>query len=149
MFGGTPTNLVLPFAGENVEVVTGVNLPMLIKACQVRTKPLAEVARLVCAQGRDLWTLITNDIDHEKIHAGQVIEGRYEARIAQTPMARLAAEWFAERARLIGSLAGLSDEALHTETSPGGWTWLSPTRWLQAVRQRSLATRTRRTRTLG
>ncbi len=53
MFGGTPTNLVLPFAGEDVEVVTGVNLPMLIKACQIRTKPLAEVARLVCAQGRE------------------------------------------------------------------------------------------------
>jgi PTS system mannose-specific IIA component len=53
MFGGTPTNLVLPFAGEEVEVVTGVNLPMLIKACQIRTKPLAEVARIVCAQGRE------------------------------------------------------------------------------------------------
>lgn len=53
MFGGTPTNLVLPFAGEDVEVVTGVNLPMLIKACQIRAKPLAEVARLVCAQGRE------------------------------------------------------------------------------------------------
>ncbi len=53
MFGGTPTNLVLPFAGADVEVVTGVNLPMLIKACQIRTKPLEEVARLVCAQGRE------------------------------------------------------------------------------------------------
>jgi PTS system mannose-specific IIA component len=52
MFGGTPTNLVLPFAGDGVEVVTGVNLPMLIKACQIRAKPLAEVARIVCAQGR-------------------------------------------------------------------------------------------------
>ena len=53
MFGGTPTNLALPFAGESVEVVTGVNLPMLIKACQIRSKPLAEVARQVCAQGRE------------------------------------------------------------------------------------------------
>ncbi len=53
MFGGTPTNLVLPFAGDGVEVVTGVNLPMLIKACQVRTRPLADVARVVCAQGRE------------------------------------------------------------------------------------------------
>jgi PTS system mannose-specific IIA component len=53
MFGGTPTNLVLPFAGDEVEVVTGVNLPMLIKACQIRAKPLAEVARIVCAQGRE------------------------------------------------------------------------------------------------
>lgn len=53
MFGGTPTNLVLPFAGDDVEVVTGVNLPMLIKACQIRTKPLAEVARIVCEKGRE------------------------------------------------------------------------------------------------
>lgn len=53
MFGGTPTNLALPFAGADIEVVTGVNLPMLIKACQVRNRPLAEVARLVCAQGRE------------------------------------------------------------------------------------------------
>ena len=53
MFGGTPTNLVLPFAGEEVEVVTGVNLPMLIKACQIRNKSLSEVARVVCAQGRE------------------------------------------------------------------------------------------------
>ena len=53
MFGGTPTNLVLPFAGEDVEVVTGVNLPMLIKACQVRAKPLSEVARIVRDQGRE------------------------------------------------------------------------------------------------
>ena len=53
MFGGTPTNLVLPFAGDDVEVITGVNLPMLIKACQIRTRPLAEVARIVCAQGRE------------------------------------------------------------------------------------------------
>ena len=31
----------------------------------------------VCAQGKDLWALmITNDIDHEKIHTGQVLEGR-------------------------------------------------------------------------
>ena len=53
MFGGTPTNLVLPFAGDEVEVVTGVNLPMLIKACQIRTRPLPDVARVVCAQGRE------------------------------------------------------------------------------------------------
>ena len=53
MFGGTPTNLVLPFAGDDVEVVTGVNLPMLIKACQIRTRPLAEVARIVCEKGRE------------------------------------------------------------------------------------------------
>ena len=40
----------------------------------------------VCAQGKDLWALITNDIDHEKIHVGQVVEGRYEARLTPSPM---------------------------------------------------------------
>ncbi|MEE9277370.1 MAG: hypothetical protein V3V06_03065, partial [Dehalococcoidia bacterium] len=52
----------------------------------------------VCAQGKDVWTLITNDIDHEKIHAGQVLEGRYEAQITPSPMERVVSEWFAERA---------------------------------------------------
>ena len=33
MFGGTPTNMSLPFLEDGrVEVVTGVNLPMLVKA---------------------------------------------------------------------------------------------------------------------
>ena len=39
-----------------------------------------------CAQGKDVWTLIANDIDHEKIHTGQVLEGRYESRITASPM---------------------------------------------------------------
>ena len=52
-----------------------------------------------CAHGKDLWTLITNDIDHEKIHTGQVLEGRYESRITASPMERLVGEWLVERAR--------------------------------------------------
>jgi PTS system mannose-specific IIA component len=31
MFGGTPANLGVTFVSEHVEVITGVNLPMLIK----------------------------------------------------------------------------------------------------------------------
>jgi len=31
MFGGTPSNLALTFLGESIEVVSGVNLPMIIK----------------------------------------------------------------------------------------------------------------------
>ncbi len=52
MFGGTPTNLSLPFLSENVEIVTGVNLPMLIKASALRDGALAEVARAVREQGK-------------------------------------------------------------------------------------------------
>jgi hypothetical protein len=76
-----------------------------------------------CAQGKNVWTLLTNDIDHEKIHTGQVLEGRYESRITASPMDRLVAEWLAERARFIGSLVGLTDEQFNSETAPGQWTY--------------------------
>src|SRR5438093_2443367 len=75
-----------------------------------------------CAQGKDVWALITNDIDHEKIHTGQVLEGRYESRQTASPMERLVAEWLVERARFIGSLIGLTDEQVNTGTGPGQWT---------------------------
>jgi len=52
MFGGTPTNLSLPFLSEAVEIVTGVNLPMLIKASALREGGLVEVARAVREQGK-------------------------------------------------------------------------------------------------
>ena len=45
MFGGTPTNLALSLIGQHpIEVVTGVNLPMLIKILSSRSKPLAQLA---------------------------------------------------------------------------------------------------------
>ena len=52
MFGGTPTNVSLPFLSDSVEIVTGVNLPMLIKATGLREGELREVARVVRDQGR-------------------------------------------------------------------------------------------------
>jgi PTS system mannose-specific IIA component len=55
MFGGTPTNIAAMFLAEGkVEVVTGVNLPMVVKlASQAGEESLAEVARRVCHQGRE------------------------------------------------------------------------------------------------
>jgi PTS system mannose-specific IIA component len=48
MFGGTPSNIALAFLGEAIEVVTGVNLSMLIKFANHRDeKNLPELARLV------------------------------------------------------------------------------------------------------
>jgi PTS system mannose-specific IIA component len=52
MFGGTPTNLSLPYLSGQVEIVTGVNLPMIIKAASLREGPLEEVARAVRDQGK-------------------------------------------------------------------------------------------------
>jgi PTS system mannose-specific IIA component len=54
MFGGTPTNIASMFLDEGViEVVTGVNLPMVIKlATYSGQDSLAEIARRICDQGR-------------------------------------------------------------------------------------------------
>ena len=54
MFGGTPTNLACTFIGEApIEVVTGVNLPMIIKlADQQSDESLAVVSRRVRDQGQ-------------------------------------------------------------------------------------------------
>lgn len=52
MFGGTPTNLSLPYLSERVEIVTGVSLPMVIKATSLREGALVEVARAVREQGK-------------------------------------------------------------------------------------------------
>lgn len=53
MFGGTPTNVSLPFLSPRVEIVTGVNLPMLIKLSSRRDGALHEVARAVRTQGQN------------------------------------------------------------------------------------------------
>ena len=48
MFGGTPSNIALAFLGETVEVVTGVNLSMMIKFANHRDeKALSELAKVV------------------------------------------------------------------------------------------------------
>jgi PTS system mannose-specific IIA component len=54
MFGGTPSNVSLSFLEENaVEVVTGVNLPMLIKLATLREeKSLADLAGFIRDYGR-------------------------------------------------------------------------------------------------
>ena len=52
MFGGTPTNVSLPFLSPKVEIVTGVNLPMLIKLTSLREGELVEVARVIREQGK-------------------------------------------------------------------------------------------------
>ena len=53
MFGGTPTNLSLSLLGSrsDVEVLTGVNLPMLLRVLSNRQLPLVDLAELALAAG--------------------------------------------------------------------------------------------------
>jgi Mycothiol maleylpyruvate isomerase N-terminal domain len=101
---------------------------------------LAMPSSHACAQGKDLWTLLTNDIDHEKIHTGQVLEGRYESRLTASPLQRLLAEWLEERARFIGSLVGLTDEQFNAETAPGEWTYRAVAKHVLMLERDSLTT---------
>ena len=58
MFGGTPSNLAMSFLGtQDVEVITGVNLPMLIKLAGARgEEQLLALAREMREHGRNaIW----------------------------------------------------------------------------------------------
>lgn len=54
MFGGTPSNLAISLMDRpRVEVVAGVNLPMLVKLAAIRRNlPLAEAVEAACEAGR-------------------------------------------------------------------------------------------------
>ena len=53
MFGGTPSNLAISIMAQaRIEVLAGVNLPMLVKLTSVRDRPLAEAVRRAQEAGR-------------------------------------------------------------------------------------------------
>ncbi|MEO1280321.1 MAG: PTS sugar transporter subunit IIA [Pseudomonadota bacterium] len=54
MFGGTPSNLAISVLdGRAVEVIAGINLPILVKLATVRSElPLAEAVRAAAEAGR-------------------------------------------------------------------------------------------------
>ena len=57
MFGGTPTNLAVTFVTPHVEVITGVNLPMLLKLARPqKSGDLLSLAREMREHGRHaIW----------------------------------------------------------------------------------------------
>jgi PTS system mannose-specific IIA component len=68
MFGGTPANLALTFLDEKIEVVTGVNLPMLMKLAGSRGDGLQAAAELAAAHGQKNIT-----------HASALLRARVDA----------------------------------------------------------------------
>jgi len=68
MFGGTPSNLGLTFLEANkVEIITGVNLPMLIKLAHLQSSSdLLGVAREMREIGRNaIW--VASDLLHAEV----------------------------------------------------------------------------------
>ena len=69
-----------------------------------------------CSMGGSVRDLLMHNIDHERMHTGSVLTARYELKCLQNTRSgeasRILAEWFRERAALIGALMGLPDESL-------------------------------------
>ena len=67
MFGGTPSNLSLSFLNhQGIEVVTGVNLPMLLKLAHSREdQKVDELARIVKDYGRRSISLASEILNDE------------------------------------------------------------------------------------
>ena len=65
MFGGTPTNIALSFLDEKcVEIVTGVNLPMLLKLSNLpQEQSLREIAEAISEKGRQSIRIARNIFD--------------------------------------------------------------------------------------
>jgi PTS system mannose-specific IIA component len=68
MFGGTPSNLAMTFIETNkIEVITGVNLPMLIKlAGQAKSSDLLAVARDMREHGKSAIWVASDFLRSEK-----------------------------------------------------------------------------------
>jgi PTS system mannose-specific IIA component len=70
MFGGTPSNLSLSFLEEGqIEVLTGVNLPVLVRAAQMRKdSDLSKLAESVQAYGKRSISLASGVLKGNKRH---------------------------------------------------------------------------------
>ena len=68
MFGGTPSNLAISVMDKaNVEIIAGVNLPMLIKLASVRkTEPLAEAIESAQQAGRKYINIASKLLSQEE-----------------------------------------------------------------------------------
>lgn len=64
MFGGTPSNLAISVMDSGqVEVIAGVNLPMLIKLCGVRARvPIAEAVSQAAEAGRKYIRVASHEL---------------------------------------------------------------------------------------
>ena len=75
-----------------------------------------------CAMGGPVRDLLTHNIDHEQMHAGQVYSLRYSMRKMQkSQVDRFMAETIRARANLIAALVGLDDLDIDAKSPDDDW----------------------------
>jgi PTS system mannose-specific IIA component len=74
MFGGTPSNLAISLMDrKGVEVIAGVNLPMLVKLAKVRSnQPLGEAVECAQEAGRKYISAASHLLQDGKINGGKI-----------------------------------------------------------------------------
>jgi PTS system mannose-specific IIA component len=73
MFGGTATNVALPFlVPDRIEIVTGVNLPMLVKLGSLRGQdlPLGEIAQRLTAAAQKSIRVASEFLRSKNVRVG-------------------------------------------------------------------------------
>jgi PTS system mannose-specific IIA component len=66
MFGGTPSNLAISIMGQaRIEVLAGVNLPMLVKLASIRSRPIADAVCMAQEAGRKYITVASHVLAKE------------------------------------------------------------------------------------
>jgi uncharacterized damage-inducible protein DinB len=84
---------------------------------------LDELSSHPCAMGGAIHDLLAHNIDHERMHVGQVYTARYNLRKMQfSRVDRIVAETIRARAELIAALVGLPDDALDASMPQDQWT---------------------------
>lgn len=84
---------------------------------------LDDLSEHPCAMGGTERDLLTHNIDHEQMHAGQVYSLRYSMKKMQTGQVdRLMAETIKARAGLISALIGMDDLDLDQRVPDDDWT---------------------------
>ena len=92
------------------------------KIQEIPERYLDEPCRHVCARQGTVWHLLTHNIEHERMHRGQIISARDSLRrLQQDRRSRLLADLYVARAELIAALIGLSDADLDKPPKEGKW----------------------------
>lgn len=84
---------------------------------------LDDLSEHPCAMGGTERDLLTHNIDHEQMHAGQIYSLRYSMKKMQkSQVDRLMAETIKARANLIAALVGMDDLNLDQRVPDDDWT---------------------------